>query len=202
VWIGLASVWVGCIHGGVAITERCLAPQPPREVVVTDLLARWAKRFNALLIPDRCIVGTTIRWVTDPDAVSWEITKTILDFHDVVIVEDQPVPGGPWLIRAHARSNCGGTGTCTPLFSPELVTGVFPIQYGAGQQIFATIRGLITRDVARVGNILFTQGPDVLVIVDLPENMRYYRRVIAAAENARGGRWTSPPRPPKRTPRG
>ncbi|MCW8137834.1 MAG: hypothetical protein KIT58_02920 [Planctomycetota bacterium] len=41
----------------------------------------------------------------------------------------------------------------------ELVTAVFQVKHGAGNSIFATVRGLLTRDTNRIGNILSTWGP-------------------------------------------
>jgi type II secretory pathway component GspD/PulD (secretin) len=60
----------------------------------------------------------------------------------------------------------------------ELVTAVFQVKHGAGASIFATVRGLLTRDTNRIGNILYVQGPERIILVDLASKVRYYREVI------------------------
>ncbi|RMG13662.1 MAG: hypothetical protein D6731_11770 [Planctomycetota bacterium] len=196
-----------------ALTVLCLCAAPParaqekprddasmvmevatgQDIAATEVLAAWAKHFDALVVTDPQIQPIQIRFLTNTNApMTWGTMKAILDFHDIVVVEDQPTPNGPWVIRAHHRRNLAQKegppwryvkGENLPDHE-ELVTAVFQIKNGAGQQIFATVRGLLTRDTNRVGNILYVQGPEVLIIVDLASKVRYYRRVIEALDVA------------------
>jgi general secretion pathway protein D len=163
------------------------------DIAATHILTTWAKKFDALMVPDPQILAIKIRFLTNTSTpMTWGTMKTILDFHDIVVVEDQPTPNGPWVIRAHARRNLAQKEGPPWAFTDgdeipdheELITAVFQIKNGAGQQIFATVRGLLTRDTNRIGNILFVQGPEVLIIVDLASKVRYYRQVIEALDVA------------------
>jgi general secretion pathway protein D len=197
---------LGALGVLLAASGTALAQEKPRDdasmvmevvtgqdIAATDILSAWAKHFDALVIPDPQIQPVKIRFLTNTNApMTWGAMKSILDFHDVVVVESQPTPSGPWVIRAHHRRNLAQKegppwryvkGDDLPDHE-ELVTAVFQIKNGAGQQIFATVRGLLTRDTNRIGNILFVQGPEVLIIVDLASKVRYYRRVIEALDVA------------------
>jgi general secretion pathway protein D len=166
---------------------------PNQPINAEQILAQWGKKFGALVITDPQIQPIPIRFLTAINTdLTWGAMKSIFDFHDIVIVESQPAPGGPYVIRAHHRRNINQKegppwryvpGEQVPDFD-ELVTAVFQIKNGAGQSIFATVRGLLTRDTNRIGNILFVQGPEVLIIVDLASKVRYYARVIEALDVA------------------
>jgi len=67
----------------------------------------------------------------------------------------------------------------TPVDPDAYVSRVVRIQHGGGNTIFASVRGLLTRDVNRIGNILYSQGPETLTIVDLARNVRYYEEMVA-----------------------
>jgi len=165
--------------------------QADTEIQASQILASWGRYFGALVIEDPQIQQVRVRFLTNVNTdLSWGAMKTILDFYDVVVVESQPTPGGPWVIRAHHRRNLAQKegppwryvqGEDVPNHE-EIVTAVFQIKHGAGNSIFATVRGLLTRDTNRVGNILYVQGPEVLIIVDLASKVRYYQRVIEALD--------------------
>lgn len=164
-----------------------------QEISASEILKAWALKFDALIVMDPQIQPIKIKFLTNTNqALTWGTVKTILDFHDIVIVESQPTPGGPWLIRAHHRRNLAQKEGPPWRYVPgedlpdheELITAVFQIKNGAGNSIFATVRGLLTRDTNRIGNILYVQGPEVLIIVDLASKVRYYARVIEALDVA------------------
>jgi hypothetical protein len=158
------------------------------EVAASQILATWATKFDALLIQDPQVATIRIKFLTNTKTVmTWGAIKQILDFYDVVIVESQPTPGGPWYIRAHHRRSISQKegppwryveGKDVPDHD-EIVTAVFQIKNGAANSIFATVRGLQTRDTNRIGNILYVMGPEKLIICDLGPQVAYYRRVAA-----------------------
>jgi general secretion pathway protein D len=106
-----------------------------------------------------------------------------------VVVESQPVPGGPFVIRAHHRRDLPGKegqarlvqGAEVPPWE-EVVTAVFRVQHGAGAMIFATLRGVMTRDQNRVGLSQYVPGPELLIVVDLASRVRFAARVIEALD--------------------
>lgn len=161
------------------------------DIDASAILAVWANHFNALVVQDPQIQNIKIRFLTHVNGeLAWATVKQLLDFHDIVIVEDQLVPGAPFMIRAHHRRNLPTKEPPPWPLRPgdqlppheELVTAVFQIQHGAGNSIFATVRGLLTRDPNRLGNILYVQGPELIIIVDLTSKVRYYGSVIRALD--------------------
>lgn len=152
------------------------------ESAVSDLLQRWADARGKVLQLDPQLAQLRLRFGADAalDATSF---RHILDFHDVVLLERGDV------LEAHHRRNLSQKGGppwqhvegLAPR-TDELVTCVVPIEHGAGSSIFATVRGLLTRDANRIGNILYVQGPEVIILVDLGHNVRYYQEVIAALD--------------------
>lgn len=167
--------------------------QANEEISATEILQMWANKFDALVVQDPQIQPIKIKFLTNTNReMTWGTMKKLLDFHDVVVVESQPSPGGPWIIRAHHRRNLPQKETPPWRYvegkdvpdHEELVTAVFQIEHGAGNAIFATVRGLLTRDPNRVGNILYVPGAEVLIIVELSSRVRYYGRVIEALDVA------------------
>jgi general secretion pathway protein D len=167
--------------------------QQNQDIEASAILAAWGKKFGALVVLDPQIQPIRIRFLTSVNSdLTWAAVKAIFDFNDIVIVESQPAPGGPFVIRAHHRRNINQKegppwryvpGEEVPDYD-ELVTAVFQVKHGAGNSIFATVRGLLTRDTNRIGNILYVQGPEVIIIVDLASKVRYYARVIEALDVA------------------
>ncbi len=163
------------------------------DIEASQILTQWGKKFGALVVIDPQIQPIRIRFLTNlKTPLTWGAVKSIFDFYDIVIVESQPAPGGPYVIRAHHRRNINQKegppwryveGQDVPNYD-ELVTAVFQVKHGAGNSIFATVRGLLTRDTNRIGNILYVQGPEVIIIVDLASKVRYYARVIEALDVA------------------
>jgi len=64
----------------------------------------------------------------------------------------------------------------------QLVTRVIPIYHGSGNAIFATIRGLATRDTTRISNTLYVPGSEVVIVSDRAACVDYYERVVQALD--------------------
>jgi len=150
---------------------------------VQELLELWAKRLGESLTVDPQLAGTKIE--VDP-SVDWGTFREILSFHDVVC-EERNV-NGKWALFAHVRRNisCRAAppfrvlGPNEPVVRrDELVTAFIQVKNGAGNDIFATVRGLLIRDVNRIGNILYVRGPELIILSDFASNVEYYRKVIA-----------------------
>ncbi len=145
-----------------------------QEVDVGELVALWARRFEALAVIDPALRPIKVRFVTPVSALTWRATKLLLEFHDVIVIESQPVPGSPWVIRAHHR-------TTAPMREPapyplvegasapatgEVVTAVFPVEHGAAASILATISQIWRRDPTRLGTLFHVPGPELIIVIE------------------------------------
>lgn len=152
------------------------------ELSIEQLVQGWARAQGKVLQLDPQLVDDRIRFSADAD-LDAETLRHVLDMHDVVLVERDGV------LQAHHRRNLSQK--VAPPWdyveglaprSDRVVTCVVPIRHGAGSSIFATVRGLLTRDTNRIGNILYVPGPEVIILLDLGHNVRYYQEVIAALD--------------------
>lgn len=159
----------------------------PHVISAERFLQLWGQRLRRPIFMDQQLAGTTIRFVACDQPVPWEIAKKILDFYDVVL-DEKEVNGHP-IMYAHSRRNC--TGRLGPPPRERVVTAVVTVKNGAGNDIFATVRGgLITRDVTRTGNMLYVRGPEVIIIVDYASTVNYYLEVIRALDAQMPGQIT------------
>lgn len=169
-----------------------LALDVHQEVDVGELVALWARRFEALAVIDPALRPVKLRFVTPVSALTWRGTKLLLEFHDVIVVESQPVPGAPWLIRAHHRNTA-------PMREPapyrvvdgqdapatgEVVTAVFAVEHGAAASILTTISQIWRRDPTRLGTMFHVPGPELIIVVDQAAKVRYYGQLIEALDVA------------------
>jgi hypothetical protein len=146
------------------------------------VVARWAEERDLAVSVDPQIKSISLEL---PQALTLNRTvlRALLDAHDVVLVVRSDVLhavhrrnlaqkfGPPWDMTGDA-----------PVDPDRLVTRTIPINYGAGNAVFATVRGLLTRDTNRIGNILYVQGAERIVLCDFARNVRYYERVIASLD--------------------
>jgi general secretion pathway protein D len=159
-------------------------------IPVQHLLQAWATKFGALPLVDESLRGTQIKFLTHADApLTWGTVKEILRFHGIVVTEVRASNGGHWLLRANPRARLREALDGGPYLdakdlpdTEELLTAVFPIQHGAGQTIFSTVRTLQSQHANRIGSSLFVAGPDVLIVVDLTSQVRYLERVVRALD--------------------
>ncbi len=164
------------------------------ELAVPALLETVAVRFEAILVLAPSVTGLRVKFANRANVpLTWGTIKKILRFNDVVVHESQPSgPGGPWMLQAmgarEVQTKAGGPtrfvpGTDLPDHD-EVVTAVFQMENGAGSAIYANLRGILARDPTRGGNILYIQGPELLIITDATSNVRYYSRLIQALDVA------------------
>lgn len=163
------------------------------EVEAGELVAMWARRFGALAVIDPALRPVRVRFVTPVDALTWRATKLLLEFHEVVVVESQPVAGSPWLLRAHHRNAAPNRepapfrvveGAAAPR-SAEVVTAVFPVKHGAAQSILQAVMRVWQRDPgARLGTMFHVPGPELIIVVDQASKVRYYGELIESLDVA------------------
>jgi hypothetical protein len=70
----------------------------------------------------------------------------------------------------------------------RFISRVIRIRHGDGSTIFATVRGLLTRDTNRIGNILFVTEPQLITVVDLARKVRYYEEMITQLDRPQSHR--------------
>jgi hypothetical protein len=154
-------------------------------VDATELLNLWAPRLKASIVADPQMAGLKIPARETDQKTTWGSFKKVLDFHDVVVEENEA--SGHLIVFAHLRRNIACR--VAPPFQvippsdpiparDAIVTAFVQIKHGAANDIFATVRGLLVRDVNRIGNILYVRGPEVIIISDFASNCTYYKKII------------------------
>jgi general secretion pathway protein D len=151
-------------------------------------LRLWADKLKLPIFIDQQMTGTKIKFLQSDVKLTWGLAKKILDFYDVVL--DEKDVNGHMIVFAHLRRNIPAKlGPPFPVVDEntlppreEIVTAVIQVTNGAGNDIFATVRGLLVRDVNRIGNILYVRGPEVIIIVDYSANVEYYLKIIRALD--------------------
>lgn len=164
---------------------------PSSDVEVGALVATWARRFKALPIVDPQLAGIRVRLATPVDLdLTWGTVKQVLDLYDVVITESHPA-GSAWVITANHRRNLPGrsglvagrvVGADAVPRHDELVTAIVRVQHGAGAMIFSTLRGIMARDPNRLSNILYVQGPELIIVVDLAPRVAWCLDIVRALD--------------------
>jgi hypothetical protein len=160
---------------------------PATPIEADKLLALWSDRLQIPIVRDPQMAGTIIR--LRDGKLSWGTFKQMLDFVDVVIEKRTIATAN--IFFAHLRRNIPARlGPPFPVVSvdelasrgDEIVTTVMNVKNGAGNDIFATVRGLLVRDVNRIGNILYVRGPETIIIVDFAYNCSYYAKIIQSLD--------------------
>jgi len=160
------------------------------EFEVDQLLQQWGVALGQIVIADSQIRGQKIKLLTQSATMTWKVFKKILMMNGVVVVEEK-VGADQLLIKAYMQRNLQtnesppfsfeGVGRRLPRRS-EIVTAAIQVKNGAGREIFATVRGLLTRDRNRVGEILHVPGPEVILVTDFAPNVEYYKNIIQALD--------------------
>lgn len=152
------------------------------ELQATDVIEQWAALTAQVVTIDPQLQPIRLRFTTAA-RLDARTLRHVLDFNDIILVERDG------MLQAHHRRNLsqkvGPPWDLIEGLAPDddrLVTSVVSIRHGAGNAIFATMRGLLMRDTNRIGNILYVQGSEVIVVCDLAANVRYYQDVIAALD--------------------
>lgn len=189
-----------------ALAQDPPSPDAPRDDAVLDvrlkaeqdlevhgLLQAWSRRFGgALVLPTPNASLVRVRLATPIDGpLSWGAVKAILALHDLFVVESQPTPGSPWVIRVwdrrkdpQAREQLPPGRVVGPEDLPprdELVTAVIPVRHGAGAHIFGHVRAL-TMTSAQAPSMLYIPGAEVIVLVDVASRVRQVARLVEALD--------------------
>src|SRR4051812_36929765 len=71
---------------------------PPSTVPLQQILDVWARRLDRPIFLDASVVYERLEFSVVDVPLTWELTKRILDLHDVVI-DDRTAPSGPLVAR-------------------------------------------------------------------------------------------------------
>jgi hypothetical protein len=166
-------------------TELASGIDPNAAIDAEKLLQLWSLRLKVPITIDPQMAGTKLRFAECASPLTWGVFKEVLEFNDIVL--EEKISDGGKILFAHLRRNFApkaappfrvfGYGEELPK-GEEIVTAVVQVRNGAGSDIFATVRGLLVRDVNRIGNILYIRGPEVVVVVDFAKNVEYYTKII------------------------
>jgi hypothetical protein len=154
---------------------------PPGKISVRNLLKVWSNLRGAVAICEAQAADTEINFVVRETPLDWELTKRILDCHDVVL-ETKEVNGHE-LDFAQLRRRCCTSMPIqtTEVETSEVVTAVLEVNREMGTDVFAILRGLLIRDEPSRNNISYIRnrdpGRDVIVIVDGAAAVDSYVRV-------------------------
>lgn len=151
-------------------------------VKVPALASLWGTATGRRASVTSSLTLRTIRIQKGTHTLSRTELATILGQNEIAIVEDERQI---LLVEERAlQTKTQGTAAAqyegdAPL--PRLhtqITWACTIKHGAASAIYATLRGLLSRDPTRNGNILYIQGPQKIVITDLAPKVSYYRNLI------------------------
>ncbi|MBL4846566.1 MAG: hypothetical protein JKY65_13655 [Planctomycetes bacterium] len=174
-----------------------------RQITAQSLLQLWATASGRRLsftpyIPSRRISLT---------AGDYELSRTdlleLLARNQVTVIESETSIHGLDLRELNSQigaTNCPAFATDADL--PVLNTPIalsFKVQHGAASAIYANLRGVLARDPARSGNILYVQGPELIVITDLAPKVAAYRDLARLLDCAPKARFVSVYRVPSDT---
>jgi hypothetical protein len=151
------------------------------------VLENWTKAKGWALDVDPQVAQIKLSF-SEERVIDREQLHSLLGARDVVLVVG---PGAS--VQAVHRRNAAARGFASTLIEGDqavdpdaFVTRVMPIQHGNGASIFATLRGILTRDPTRVANILYNESPEQITISDFARNVRHYEQIAARLDQPRG----------------
>lgn len=154
------------------------------EVEPATLVRRWATDRGLVLTVDPQVQGVKLQFDRSV-TLDAEGLREVLDAHDLVLVRGR----ASTLHLVHRRNLATKFGppwdavedgeTVDP---DRIVTRTVSVRHGAGNNIFATVRGFSARDMNRIGNLLYIPGPEQIVVVDFARNVRYYEQLIRSMD--------------------
>lgn len=161
------------------------------QLVLEKMLDVWSQKLGTTFVVDPHALGTRVFIHDAEKRLTWGLMRKVLEFHDIVIEERQSE--GRTVTYVHHRRNLSqrvpppfrivAPGEALPQ-REEVVTAFVPVKNGAGPDIFATLRGLLTRDMNRIGNILYVRGPETIIVSDFAANVDYYSKLIRQLDDA------------------
>ncbi|HBP21965.1 MAG TPA: hypothetical protein DEA08_29800 [Planctomycetes bacterium] len=157
---------------------------PAPQVTATHLAEAWAKATGrrALVGPQASQVRVR---VGQERSFSPERLHALCAHHDLVAVEDERSLA-IYTLRSLASRQLPppvlvkGAAALPALNRPT--TLVWEVQHGGASAIFANLRGVMSRDPSRFGNVLYVQGPEKILVTELAGRLKTYQDLLAVLD--------------------
>ncbi len=163
-------------------------PKGGVEVNVEDLLRITGETLKRVVTIDPAIRGQKIKFYTSGE-LNFRMLTEILSIYGIQITI-KTIEGRDLIETFLTRSLPTAT-ISVPAFIPEggalpeseqIVTAVYRVKYANAGEVHAAIRSLMTRDPRRVGEVVFVQRSEVLIIKDLMSNVQFYLKIAGALD--------------------
>lgn len=158
------------------------------EIGVEELLRDIGTKYKMVVAIDEALRGKKVKFVNTAD-INFEMLRSVFSMYGVEIIFENV--GGSRIMKVFLqRTLPTAPFTSTPIFlqgealpkTEQVVTSVYQVRYADANQIHAAIRGIMTRDPRRLGNIIYVQRSEVLIITDLTSNVEFFMKIAQALD--------------------
>ena len=151
-------------------------------VAVEDLIKTWSRQTGRSAFVTPQAAALKIKLAVGGHTLTRAALMDLLNDHEVLLVESATRVRAMKHREAQVRINSAHAKVYTedqalPSYNAP-VTLVYQVKNGSGSALFANLRGLLSRDSLRLGNILYIRGPEQIVIFDLAPKVAYYREIL------------------------
>ncbi len=166
-------------------------PMQGLEISVEELLRDAGERLKKVVVIDEALRGKKIKFYTAGE-YNFNIVRNILATFGVEIVVE--VVDGRELLKTYLQRNLPQMGipVATPFFlegeslpgTNQIVTAVYQVKNADANGVQTAIRALMTRDPRRVGNIIYVQRSESVIVTDLKDAVEFYLKICKALDVA------------------
>jgi len=158
------------------------------EIGVEELLRDIGTKYKMVVAIDEALRGKKVKFVNTAE-INFEMLRSVLSMYGVEVVFEQV--GGSRIMKVFLqRTLPTAPFTSTPFYkdlkdlpeTEQVITAIFQVRYADANQIHAAIRGIMTRDPRRLGNIIYVQRSEVLIITDLTSNVQFFLKIAQALD--------------------
>ncbi|MGE0706622.1 MAG: hypothetical protein AB7N76_05585 [Planctomycetota bacterium] len=149
----------------------------PAQVRLATLLEKWAEQTKRRLLVSPNLRDVRVPATPDPDRAA--LMRLAGHVNAVLIETEESIEAVP---ERDAAQSFGHYPAKVFVGDAALPEGNVPVTLvlqltNSGSSVFANLRGLMSRDTTRAGNILYVQGSELLVITDFAPKVAYYRQM-------------------------
>lgn len=164
-----------------------LLPEEPLD----QLLQRASETFEVPIVVDPAMPATRIRAPLGGTEIDYGELVSLLCTYDVQLVEEWG--SGPRLVHAMMMRNVPLAFGSRPagvvplerldaIPATAYISVTLPVAHADPNAVFAAIRGCMSRDQRRLGNVLYLAGSNSVIVSDLASNVRFYRDLVREIE--------------------
>jgi len=163
-------------------------PAGEGQVEVEDLVQAWARQTGRSAFVSPQIASLKVRLAVGGHSLTRAELLALLGDNEVLLVESATRVRALHYREAQARVNSTQAKVYTEAQTlPALnapVTLVYQVKNGAGSALYANLRGLMSRDPLRLGNILYIQGAERIIVFDLAPKVASYLALLRTLDQA------------------